>query len=236
MQVEQNDFERALQEVKPAFGQSDDLFSKFSNNEIINYGEQWENLENKIQEYIDNFKSSDSIINTFRVLMYGDSGSGKTTISSYMAMKSKFPYIKIISSSSFVGYGEMQKINIIRKIFTDAYQSKESVIILDDIERLIEFSEYGNRYSNAILQIFLVLINENTKKNNKLLIIGTCKNIHIMDLLELKEQFDIEIKIPNIESTCIPYIYEKLNKKYDVAITDSIPIKKLITQTIITHK
>ena len=47
--------------------------------------------------------------------------------------------------------GDFQKVNAISKIFEDAYRSPLSVVILDDIERLIEFSMMGGRYSNTIL-------------------------------------------------------------------------------------
>jgi vesicle-fusing ATPase len=217
LQIDQHDFDKALQEIKPSFGQSNEIFDKLETNEIINYGQDWIDLENKIKHIFANFNSNSNSnknlnsLNTFRILFYGDAGSGKTTISSYLAKMTNYPYVKLITPSSFVGYSENQKINIIRKIFTDAYQSKESVIILDDIERLIEFSEYGNRYSNAILQTLLVLINENTKKNNKLIIIGTCKKISIMDSLEIKDCFDENINIPNIEPEHFENVYNMLN-------------------------
>jgi vesicle-fusing ATPase len=232
MEVTHADFEFALQEVKPSFGKSNDLFDKLLRNEIINYGEQWESIENKINNYINNFNLN-IIVNTFKILIYGDSGCGKSTISSYIALKTNYPYIKIISPNVFVGYGELQKINIIRKIFDDAYKSKESVIILDDIERLIEFSEYGNRYSNAILQTLLVLINENAKKDHKLFIIGTCKKIHIMNLLEINEHFDKTLEIPNVKPEFIPAIFTKFKKNYNEKILIPMPIKKLITEIMI---
>ena len=42
-----------------------------------------------------------------------------------------------------MGFSEIGKINGIAKIFDDAYRSPLSIIILDDIERLIEFVDLG---------------------------------------------------------------------------------------------
>ena len=42
-------------------------------------------------------------------------------------------------------------------MFADAYKSVKSVVVVDDIERLIDYNEIGYRYSNVILQALLVL-------------------------------------------------------------------------------
>ena len=57
----------------------------------------------------------------------------------------------MISPENYVGYTEHAKISAIVKIFEDAYKSPLSLIVLDDIERLIEFIHIGPRFSNAIL-------------------------------------------------------------------------------------
>ena len=57
----------------------------------------------------------------------------------------------IISPNSLFGYSEQVKISSIVKIFDDAYKSPLSLIVLDDIERLIEFEPIEQRFSNSIL-------------------------------------------------------------------------------------
>lgn len=54
-----------------------------------------------------------------------------------MALASDFPFIKIISPESMVGFSEGQKIAQLNKIFTDSYKSPLSVIVVDSIERLL---------------------------------------------------------------------------------------------------
>ncbi len=39
------------------------------------------------------------------------------------------------------------------QVFEDAYKSPMSIIILDDIERLLEYVAIGPRFSNAVLQV-----------------------------------------------------------------------------------
>lgn len=38
-------------------------------------------------------------------------------------------------------------------MFEDAYKSPLSIVILDDIERLLEYVAIGPRFSNAVLQV-----------------------------------------------------------------------------------
>jgi vesicle-fusing ATPase len=71
------------------------------------------------------------------VLLHGPNGSGKTALATTIAMSSEFPFIKLISPESMVGFTENAKVNQISKIFADAYKSPMSVIVIDSIERLL---------------------------------------------------------------------------------------------------
>lgn len=48
-------------------------------------------------------------------------------------------------------FSEIGKVNAIAEIFEDAYKSSLSMIILDEIERLIDYVDIGPRFSNTIL-------------------------------------------------------------------------------------
>lgn len=78
-------------------------------------------------------------------------GSGKTALAAKIAIDSGFPFVKMISPENFVGDTDLTKVHKIAKIFEDAYKSPLSLIVLDDIERLLEFVHIGPRFSNAVL-------------------------------------------------------------------------------------
>jgi vesicle-fusing ATPase len=79
----------------------------------------------------------------------------------------------LISPDSLVGYTEVGKINHIVKVFEDAYRSNDACIIIDNLERLIDYVDIGPNFSNNILQTILVLIKKiPTKQNCRLLILG----------------------------------------------------------------
>lgn len=96
------------------------------------------------------------------ILLYlcilGPRNSGKTFLAAQIAKNSDFPFIKVCSPDDMVGYSETAKCMQLRKVFDDAYRSPLSCIIIDNIERLLDYSPIGVRYSNLVLQALLVLL------------------------------------------------------------------------------
>lgn len=108
-----------------------------------------------------------------------------------MALASDFPFIKLISPESMVGFSEGQKIAQLNKIFTDSYKSPLSVIVVDSIERLlgellsrisplskppahhglnnVDWIPIGPRFSNGVLQALAVLFGKRPPKVRRLL-------------------------------------------------------------------
>lgn len=85
------------------------------------------------------------------VLLDGRSGVGKTALAAYVAKNSHLPFIKLISPENFIGFSEAAKVQQINKIFDDAYKSPCSLVVLDNLERLIEYVRLGPRFSNTVL-------------------------------------------------------------------------------------
>ena len=71
------------------------------------------------------------------VLLHGPPGSGKTALAATIAQASAYPFMKLISPDSMVGFSEAQKVASITKVFQDSYKSPLSVIVVDNIERLL---------------------------------------------------------------------------------------------------
>lgn len=80
-----------------------------------------------------------------------------------------------------VGFSEPQKVAAINKVFADSYKSPLSVIVVDNLERLLgnyhlpdlaesyanTFSDWtpiGPRFSNSVLQALLVLFGRRPPK------------------------------------------------------------------------
>ena len=61
------------------------------------------------------------------------------------SLRSGFPYVKMITPENMVGYSEFAKVAKINKVFEDAYKSPQSVIVIDEIERLLDYVPMGQR-------------------------------------------------------------------------------------------
>jgi len=176
------DFTNSLKEIKPQFGSDNSKLENCLQYDIIDYGNSFEDLNSKLFGLLNQVKNSKSS-NLLSVLLEGDSGAGKTAIACNLALKSESPFVKMISPETLVNLMENGKVSEISRVFEDAYKSPFSIIILDNLERLIEYIKIGPRFSNLILQTLLVYIKKNPpSKDRKILIIGTTNIAHRLDV------------------------------------------------------
>jgi vesicle-fusing ATPase len=86
--------------------------------------------------YVEQVRTSDRT-HLVSVLMHGPPQSGKSALAASIAMASDFPYVKLISPEAMVGFGEAAKVQYISKVFNDSYKSPASLIVVDNIERIM---------------------------------------------------------------------------------------------------
>jgi vesicle-fusing ATPase len=187
--LKNQDFEQAFIDTEPAFGINEEKFKNILHNCSFKGLEDTMSIINECK-----MLASSPRQRVTSVLLTGEKGSGKTTSAAYIAMHSGVPYAKIISPDNLVTYSDVGRVNYITKIFEDAYSSSMSLIILNKIERLIEYVDQGNHFSNMILQALLVLIDKRPKKpENKVLIIGTTSREDVLKRLGFSFEYVFEI-------------------------------------------
>ncbi|KAI8916434.1 P-loop containing nucleoside triphosphate hydrolase protein [Gorgonomyces haynaldii] len=199
IKVERDDFLHALDEVKPAFGVSEAELQQCVMNGIIKFDPQVTSILDDGSLFIGQVKNSDRTP-LVSVLLHGPSGAGKTALAATIAMSSEFPFIKLISPESMVGFSEQAKMSQISKIFSDAYKSPLSVVVIDAIERLLDWVSIGPRFSNTVLQTLLVLLKKPPPAKHKLLILATTSQRSILQDMELLDAFNSSIYVPNVVS------------------------------------
>lgn len=199
MKIGMEDFLNALKEVQPSFGVSEAELKQCVQNSIIVYTSAIEQILADGRLYVEQVRQS-SRTPLVSVLLSGPAGSGKTALAATIAMKSEFPFIKLISPETMVGMTESAKVNEINKIFNDSYKSPVSVIVIDGIERLLDYVPIGPRFSNGVLQALLVLLKKKPPKDRRLLILATTSQRHILDEMGMIPEFSNEIYIPPIST------------------------------------
>lgn len=157
MKVNRGDFMKALDEVKPAFGVSEEELETAMSAGILHYSPYIENILKDGRLFVDLVRNS-ATTSLLSVLLHGPPGSGKTALAARIAKESGFPFIKLVSAENMVGFSEMAKIQYLNKVFTDAYKSPQNIVVVDNIERIIEWVPIGPRFSNPVLQALMVLL------------------------------------------------------------------------------
>lgn len=199
LSITRNDFLHALEhDVKPAFGSSNEAIETLIKNGIISWGPP---LESAIEEGLLRIEQTrDGSLGIVSILLEGPPDSGKTALAAYIALKSEFPFIKLCSPDDMVGFTETSKCMCIRKVFDDAYKSALSCIVVDNLERLLDYGSVGARYSNYVLQALCVLLKKSPPNNRKLVVICTTSKREVMEQLELISAFTKVIRVPAVNS------------------------------------
>ncbi|KAL3854364.1 hypothetical protein ACJMK2_013636 [Sinanodonta woodiana] len=195
------DFMHALKyDIKAAFSNSKEEFKKYVSNGIIKWGVPVNRVLEDGDMLIALARSSDRTpLVTF--LLEGSVGTGKTALAAQIAKNADFPFVKICSTGNMIGFHEAAKCQSIKKIFDDAYKSPLSCVILDDIERLLDFVPIGPRFSNLILQALLALLKTSPPDGHKLLIIGTTSRKDVLQEMEILNVFHTLVHVSSITSS-----------------------------------
>uniref|UniRef100_A0A8C5HRQ5 Vesicle-fusing ATPase n=1 Tax=Gouania willdenowi TaxID=441366 RepID=A0A8C5HRQ5_GOUWI len=198
LMVSRLDFMASLNsDIKPAFGTNQEDYASYIMNGIIRWGDPVSAVLEDGELLVQQTKNSDRTP-LVSVLLEGPPNSGKTALAAKISEDSQFPFIKICSPDKMIGHSEIAKCQAIKKIFDDAYKSQLSCVVVDDIERLLDFVPIGPRFSNLVLQALLVLLKKPPPKGRKLLIIGTTSRKDVLQEMEMLDAFSTTVHIPNI--------------------------------------
>uniref|UniRef100_A0A3Q3F8T5 Vesicle-fusing ATPase n=1 Tax=Labrus bergylta TaxID=56723 RepID=A0A3Q3F8T5_9LABR len=196
--VSRLDFMASLNnDIKPAFGTNQEDYASYIMNGIIRWGDSVSEVLEDGELLVQQAKNSERTP-LVSVLLEGPPNSGKTALAAKISEDSQFPFIKICSPDKMIGHSEIAKCQAIKKIFEDAYKSQLSCVVVDDIERLLDYVPIGPRFSNLVLQALLVLLKKPPPKGRKLLIIGTTSRRDVLQEMEMLDAFSTTIHISNI--------------------------------------
>ncbi|KAL9816443.1 Vesicle-fusing ATPase [Arabidopsis thaliana] len=232
IKITMEDFLHAIYEVQPAFGASTDDLERCRLNGMVDCGHRHNHIYKRAMLLVEQVKvSTRSPLVT--CLLEGPSGSGKTALAATIGIDSDFPYVKIVSAETMIGLSESTKCAHIVKVFEDAYKSPMSIIILDDIERLLEFIAIGPRFSNIISQTLMVLLKRLPPKGKKLLVFGTTSEVTFLESVGISDCFSVTHSVPTLQKEDAKKVLNQLNlfSEDDVdsaaeALND-MPIKKI---------
>ena len=186
--VTMDHFLRALQEVVPAMGKSTTILSK------------------DLPEEVTPLKDVDCLRTLFetkiqrisKALVVGDRGQGKTTYLKVLGSTSTFHQcVRWLEPLTFFNMSPSEKLKKLGDVFREAYMSKRSLILIDDLDILCEFVVFGStisHFSNQVLQGLATLLKTlPTQGNHTIDIVCTCSNPVVADFFH--DKFDLQISL-----------------------------------------
>jgi vesicle-fusing ATPase len=207
--VTQADFERALDEVRPAFGSESDALNDATRLGILDYGPKFQEVLSTGKLFVEQVASSDKTP-LMGVLLEGDRDTGKSALAAHLAQVSGYPFIKMITADMLLGYPSNRKCDMITRVFEDAHKSPRSIVILDGLERLLEYVPIGPRFNNEVLQTLLVLLKKVPPKQRKLLVFASTSSLDILDSMGLAAAFSVTVRVPTLGTEEICEVFKQV--------------------------
>lgn len=199
------DFRRALNEIAPIYGaKQSDLQSLIRGWIGEDVSSEHKSMHVMLRRDIDRQRRSMNLssLSLLTILLEGDRGCGKTAISAYLALRSGFPFARVVSfARDFAGLHEHQQAMRLREVFDEAYKSKWSVIILDDVEHIVHLSAVlgsSVQYSNTLLLTLCSLIRTPPPMGHRLCVVGTTSQIQFLKALQVTNAFQSVTHVPKL--------------------------------------
>lgn len=187
--VRKKHFILAIDEVIPSFG-------NIEKEAVSILPEKYEHLTQKHEHcYIHSLEKIfyDKELNKklTTILIVGANKSGKSILSTKIALDSKIKNTKIIRAIDLVSFDELGKANYISDLVKNSYISEESFIIIDDVEIAINYAKMSRNitFSNRLYQVLLTLLKTiPTIKNHRICFVCTCTDEELVQ--EIQSIFD----------------------------------------------
>lgn len=128
------------------------------------------------------------------------------------------------------------------RVFEDAYKSPLSVVVLDNIERLVDFVPIGPRFSNTVLQALMIYLQKVPPLGpppdcfpRKILIIGTTTKETALADLGLTSAFKVPVHCPLLKEDEVAQLLQHEKDDFEKntieqcksQFTDGVGVKRL---------
>ncbi|KAM3750179.1 hypothetical protein ACB098_04G018200 [Castanea mollissima] len=150
-------------------------------------------------------------------LLAGPSGCGKTTLAAHIVQKNRFKHVNMVQPESMIDFSEKEKSQKLVEIFEDALKFSPSLIILDDVERLVGYTEVG-QYPIAISETLKCLLKKHVTKDMKVLVLGTTSEENILEKIGISDVFTLQVEISPLKD-------DDLKKLLHVIFSDLVALK-----------
>lgn len=192
VKISNEDFDFAIKEIKPRYGYNSDELSKIIPESYIpsdDHKIMISQCKHKIYGIISDMIDKDEIeYSTLKTYMFESKDKSKLYNAIMIALACGVEYIKVINPSNMLDKTQSQKCSYLIKEFSVATECKNSIIILNNVESIVEYVSHGGRVNYELLQTLVGLLdNKPKKKNHKLFVFMTTSNRDLLESFEIKD-------------------------------------------------
>ena len=177
--ITQNEFVKSALEIKPQFGTVAKEIEIITSIPFELYSVEYNKVYMEILQKISNLSRG----NLLSILIQGDSYIGKTTMACQIAKNCGYNCVKFVSSEKLINFNFKE--TQLYDLFEQGCRSESFVLVLDSVEKLIEYSKLGNIYNNKILQTIYTVLSKIIEPTKSIVVILTSSNKTLMTNLEL---------------------------------------------------
>lgn len=181
--LSQNDFLKSCTEIKPQFGGLSEQIEIITAKPFELYSEDYSEVYNDMCGKINTLASG----NLLSCLITGINYVGKTTMACQVAKSCGYSCVKFVNSETLMN-ANLKDVELYDK-FKSGCNSDSLILILDCVERLIEYSQVSKSctYNNRVLQTILTILDKIVESDKKIVIIMTSSKPDLMSDIGLDE-------------------------------------------------
>lgn len=172
--ITQKDLIKSALEIKPQFGNISKEIEIITSIPFELYSIEYNKVYQDIIDKISNLSKGKLL----SIMIQGDSYIGKTTMASQIAINCRYNCVKFVSSETLMNFTSVQ--TQLYELFEQGCKSESFVIVLDCVEKIIEYSKLGNIYNNKILQTIYTILSKIIEPNKSIVILLTSSNKSLM--------------------------------------------------------
>ena len=177
--ITQNELVKSALEIKPQFGTIAKEIEIITSVPFESYSVEYNKVYTDILEKITNLSRG----NLLSILLQGDSYIGKTTMACQIAKNCGYNCVKFVNSENLINFNFKE--TQLYELFQQGCRSDSFVLVLDCVEKLIEYSKLGNIYNNKILQTIYTILSKIVESSKSIVVILTTSNKTLMSNIEL---------------------------------------------------
>ena len=231
------DFDRALAEVTPHHGAQTSQLEALRPLGMLPRGATFERLRAAAEAFIEQVDADRSP--RACLLLEGERGVGKSALAATLAAASSFPLVQVATADSLAADADRSgdgHATALAALFNTAGRSQKSVIVLDDLERHVQWSPVGPAYNNAALQALLAKLEAPSASDGKgVVVIATTSQREAMASLGLVDAFDVTLSVPPLDTADILEVMHQMRvfnasdaREAAAALGGAVPIKRLL--------